>query len=54
MTARDLIKLLQGLGDNNLDREVVMFDGPTYFTPYRVKIAEEDFGCKIKGKVLID
>lgn len=55
MTARELITQLQSLGESNIDREVVMVDGPAFFTPYRVKILEEDSWSKYtKGKILID
>ena len=57
MTVRQLIKQLQDLGDKNLDKEVWMFDGPTYFTPYKVKVIDESMGLKNKnllGGVMID
>ena len=37
MTARELIKALQDLGEDNLDREICMFDGPSWYTPYKVE-----------------
>lgn len=55
MTARELITQLQTLGENNLDREVIMVDGPAFYTPYRVKIIDENsWGKYSKGKILID
>ena len=54
MTARQLIKSLQELGEENLDREVIMVDGPSTFTPYRVEILEDDTWKLNKGKILID
>lgn len=57
MTVRQLIDKLQKLGEKNLDKEVWMFDGPTYYTPYRVKIIDESMGLKNKtllGGIMID
>ena len=54
MTARDLIQTLQNLGEDNLDREVIMFDGPSYCTPYKVEILSQDWGKKLQGKIMID
>ena len=53
MTARELIKVLQDLGEENLDRDIVMFDGPSYYTPYKVKVLNGQFS-HLQGKVLID
>lgn len=53
MTARELIKALQDLGDENQDRQIIMFDGPRYYTPYRVKILDGQFS-HLQGKILID
>ncbi len=48
MTVRELIKTLQDLGDENLDREVevfdkkvLVFDGPSYYTPYKVEVHKD-------------
>lgn len=54
MTARDLIKALQDLGDENLDREIVMFDGPSYCTPYKVTVLKDKSWSRQYGKILID
>jgi hypothetical protein len=54
MTARELIKALQDLGEENLDREIIMFDGPNYYTPYKVEILDEQWSKKLVGKILID
>ena len=55
MTARELIKALQDLGEENLDRNIVMFDGPSLYTPYKVKILEEkEWGNRLIGKIIID
>lgn len=57
MTARELIKRLQDLGEKNLDKEVYMFDCATYYTPYRVKIIDENISFKNKrllGNIMID
>ena len=54
MTARDLIKALQDLGDENLDKEIVMFDGPSYYTPYKVEVLKDKSWGRQYGKILID
>lgn len=55
MTARELIKALQDLGEENLDKQVIMFDGPSFYTPYKVKILEEkEWGNNLIGKIMID
>ena len=54
MTARDLIKALQDLGKDNLDREIVMFDGPSYYTPYKVEVLKDKSWGRQYGKILID
>ena len=55
MTARELIKALQDLGEENLDREVVMFDGPSSYTPYKVELVRtERLGKRLQGKIMID
>ena len=38
MTAREIIKALQNLEDENLDREIVILDGPICYTPYKVEV----------------
>lgn len=53
MTAKQLIKALQDLGEENLDRDIVMFDGPSHFTPYKVEILDGQFS-HLQGKILID
>ena len=53
MTARGLIKTLQDLGEENLDKEIIMFDGPSYYTPYKVEILDGQFS-HLQGKILID
>jgi len=55
MTVEQLIKRLQNLGEENLDKEVIIFDCASYFTPYKVEILKEDHWRKeLAGKVLID
>lgn len=54
MTGRELIKVLQDLGEDNLDREIVMFDGPSYCTPYKVEVLKDKSWGRQKGKILID
>lgn len=53
MTGRELIKALQGLGEENLDRDIVMFDGPSFYNPYKVVILGKHWG-KQAGKIMID
>lgn len=53
MTARELIKALQDLGEKSLDREIIMFDGPSYYTPYKVEMLDNQFS-HLQGKILID
>ena len=54
MTARQLIKSLQDLGEENLDREVIMTDGPGVFTPYKVELLNDEIWKWSNGKILID
>jgi hypothetical protein len=55
MTVGQLIERLNKLGKENLNKEVVMFDGPSYYTPYKVEIVDDcRLGKNIKDKVLID
>lgn len=55
MTGRDLIQALNKLGEENLDREVIIFDCATYFTPYKVEVLKDDYWRKeLIGKIIID
>ena len=54
MTVKELIFSLQELGEENLDREVIMFDGPSSYIPCKIEILDEQWGKKLVGKVLID
>lgn len=49
MTVSELIKELEQMPQ---DKEVIMFDGPAYYTPSRVFIWEEK--GRLNGKVVID
>ena len=53
MTVRRMIKTLQDLGEENLDREIIMFDGPSYYTPYKIEVLGGDWN-RLCGKVMID
>ena len=53
MTARELIQELQNLGEDNLDREIVMWDAGHPYSPYKVKILQGQFHS-LEGKILID
>ena len=46
--------MLQSLGEENLDKEIVMFDSPAVFTPSAVKVLDEKWSDKLVGKILID
>lgn len=54
MTARELIQMLQSLGEENLDRKIVMFDNSAVFTPSAIKVLDEKWSDKLVGKILID
>jgi hypothetical protein len=54
MTAKELIKALQDLGEENLNRDIVMFDGPSYYTPYKVEVMTDKNWGKLIGKIIID
>lgn len=55
MTVSDLIKALQRLGEENLNREVIIFDCANHFTPYKVEVLKDKYWRKeLVGKVLID
>lgn len=53
MTARQLVKLLNDLGEDNLDREIVMADCNYLYTPYKVEILDKEWKTQC-GKILID
>ena len=53
MTGEQLIKSLQDLGADNLKREVVLMDGPSSYTPYKVEVLGEGWN-RLEGKILID
>lgn len=50
MKVKELIAELEKMPQ---DKEVVMFDGPSYYTPSKVCICEWD-DKKLNGKVIID
>ena len=54
MTGRELIKALQDLGDENLNRKIVMFDGPSYYTPCKVEVLKDRKWDKQYGCIMID
>lgn len=54
MTARELIKALQDLGEENLNKEIIMFDGPSYYSPFKVEILANQKYNRLQGKILID
>ena len=54
MTARQLIKSLQELGEENLDREVIIADAGSFYTPYKVEILSDEEWKRQQGKILID
>jgi hypothetical protein len=54
MTARQLIDSIQKLGEENLDREVIMADAGSFYTPYKVEILFDEEWKRQQGKILID
>ena len=54
MTARQLIKSLQDLGEENLDRQVIMMDGPSSYTPYKAELLSDETWGRLRGNILID
>ena len=53
MTVRELIQQAQELGEEDLDKDVIMFDGPSWYTPTKIVLMGESWP-RFKGKVLID
>lgn len=53
MTVRELIHQAEALGDEHFDKEVIMFDGPSYFTPTKMVVLGESWP-RFKDKVLLD
>lgn len=53
MTGNQLIQSLQNLGEENLEREIIMMDGPSSYTPYKVEVLDESWG-RNAGKIIID
>lgn len=49
MKVAELIELLKSMPQ---DAEVVMFDGPSYYTPFTVYVWEKE--GRLKGRVVID
>lgn len=54
MTAKELIKELQKLPESDLNRDVIVFDGPAYGTISRVEILGSEWSKRLQGKILID
>lgn len=54
MTGKELLEKLQKLTEEDLNREIIMFDGPSYYTPYKVEILNEKWGKNLNGKLMID
>lgn len=54
MKAKELIKELQKFSESDLDREVIVFDGPAYATVSRVEILNNKWSERLRGKILID
>lgn len=50
MTVNELIEELEKMPK---DKTIIMFDGPAYFTPSKIYVAE-GFGKNIDGNVIID
>jgi hypothetical protein len=54
MTGREMIKALQELGSENLDRDIVISEGSKYWTPYTVKVLKSKIYGEQRGNILID
>lgn len=55
MTAKELILSFQELREENLNREIIMLDGPRYYIPCKVELlTDKKWGNKIFGKIMID
>ncbi len=53
MTAKELIEALQDLGEENLDRKVITFDGPNYSLLNKVELLDDSWG-RLKGRIALD
>ena len=58
MTAKEMIKALQDLGKENLDKELVIREvaiaaDPKFWTPYRVKILNSNIFGEQRGNIII-
>lgn len=49
MKVAELIEILKTMPQ---EEEVIMFDGPSYYTPFKVYVWEKE--GRFKGKVVID
>lgn len=54
MTGKELIKELQKLPESELNKDVIIFDGPAYATISRVEILNNKWSERLRGKILID
>lgn len=54
MTGRELIKTLQELRKENLDRKIVISEGSKYWTHYTIKVLKSKIWNEQKGCILID
>ena len=54
MTGKELLEALQKFSEEDLNRDIIMFDGPSYFTPTRVIITNDTWSKKLRGKLMID
>lgn len=54
MTGKELIKELQKLSESELNRDVIVFDGPAYATVSRVEILSNKWSKNLQGKIWID
>lgn len=54
MTGRELIEQLQRFPEADLEREIIIFDGPSYGTPSKFMVLDEKWGKRLSGKLMID
>lgn len=55
MTGKELLEILQKLPEEDLNRDIIIFDGPSYYTPYKVEVlTDKKWGKRLQGKLMID
>ena len=54
MTGKELLEILQKLPEEDLNRDIIMFDGPSYYTPCKVEVTDGEWSKRLQGKLMID